>query len=257
LNKKSADSDRYREILRVCITKVEECIRKMDTELGLMKDNATNILNNSSQKVQKVILQLEHFFTNPNREKDLQCIIFVERRSTAKILYHIVKALANCMPNFPLRPDFVVGNNKEMPESIEAVLNQTFNSVALERFNKNETNCIICTNVLEEGIDIQACNLVIMYDQPTTLRSFIQSCGRARDENSNYIIMLDGSTVAKFHEKMVNWNHVNCEMKKQLIGKTLDRVPPSEEEIQNEQQQSWEPFITKCGSELNALNSIK
>lgn len=39
-----------------------------------------------------------------------------------------------------------------MPESIEKVLSQSFSSVALDKFNRKETNCIVCTNVLEEGI---------------------------------------------------------------------------------------------------------
>ncbi|KAG5680087.1 hypothetical protein PVAND_009613 [Polypedilum vanderplanki] len=256
LNKRAADSERYRDVLKMCITKVEECIKKVDYELCLNRDNATNIIANSSHKVQTLIELLQKSFTDENREKDLQCIIFVERRSTAKILYHIIKMLANSMFNFPLRPDFIVGCNNDMPESIDAILNKSFNKMALDKFNRNETNCVICTNVLEEGIDVQACNLVIMYDKSTTPRSFFQSCGRARDNKSKYIVMLEQRDIEKFKKNVNNWNCINDEMKKQLIGKTLDRELPSDESIQNEQQQSWEPYLTKSGSELNALNAI-
>lgn len=41
---------------------------------------------------------------------------------------------------------------------------------AIEKFANKETNCILCTNVLEEGIDLQLCNAVIMYDHPETFR---------------------------------------------------------------------------------------
>lgn len=103
---------------------------------------------------------------------------------------------------------------------------------------------------------MQICNLVIMYDAPTTPRSYVQSCGRARDDESNYIIMLRQDNVAKFKTKESVWNSVDWEMKKELIGKTLDRLPPTEEEIKNEAQHSWEPFFTSSGSKLDALNAI-
>lgn len=128
---------------------------------------------------------------------------------------------------------------------------------AIEKFANKETNCIFCTNVLEEGIDLQLCNAVIMYDAPETFRSYMQSRGRARDDKSKYIVMIDEEGEKKFKTKMIKWRNVDNKMKEELICKTLDREPPSEENISQQQLQAWKPFITSNGSELKALNSIR
>lgn len=143
-----------------------------------------------------------------------------------------------------------------MPESIEAVISQSNNSLAIEKFKNKETNCIVSTDVLEEGIDFQVCNLVIMYDHPETYRSYVQSRGRARDQKSKYIVMHDESSIQKFKTKKKNWENVERTIKNELIGKTLDRESLDEESIQNERQELWEPFITKVGSKLTAINSL-
>lgn len=40
-----------------------------------------------------------------------------------------------------------------------------------------ELNCIISTSVIEEGVDIPQCLLVLRYDCPEEYRSYIQSKG--------------------------------------------------------------------------------
>ncbi|RFU33249.1 hypothetical protein B7463_g3061, partial [Scytalidium lignicola] len=50
-------------------------------------------------------------------------------------------------------------------------------------------NLIIATDALEEGIDVAACNLVICFDPPPNVKSFIQRRGRARQEKSKFAIM--------------------------------------------------------------------
>lgn len=52
-------------------------------------------------------------------------------------------------------------------------------------------NVIVATSILEEGLDVQSCNLVIRFDPSSTVCSFIQSRGRARMQNSDYILMVN------------------------------------------------------------------
>lgn len=108
LTKRFADTEKFRKIVRVCITKVESCINSLKKELGLDKKDASTVMKNSSLKVQTLLLSLKKFFQNPDREKDMQCLIFTERRSSAKILYHLIKCFGHDDPNFPIKPDFVV-----------------------------------------------------------------------------------------------------------------------------------------------------
>lgn len=47
------------------------------------------------------------------------------------------------------------------------------------------------TDVAEEGMDVRNCSYVIRFDLPKTVRSYVQSRGRARQSNSKYYLMLE------------------------------------------------------------------
>ncbi|KOM32927.1 hypothetical protein LR48_Vigan01g248300 [Vigna angularis] len=54
-----------------------------------------------------------------------------------------------------------------------------------------QLNLLVATKVGEEGLDIQTCCLVIRFDLPETVASFIQSRGRARMPQSEYAFLVD------------------------------------------------------------------
>ena len=59
----------------------------------------------------------------------------------------------------------------------------------LRRFDAGDFNLLFATDVAEEGLDLRSCQLIINFDSPDTVKSFIQRKGRARCQNS-YIISL-------------------------------------------------------------------
>lgn len=59
------------------------------------------------------------------------------------------------------------------------------------KFKKGELNCLFATSVAEEGLDIPDCNIVIRFDLYNTMIQYIQSRGRARHEDSEYIHMME------------------------------------------------------------------
>jgi len=65
----------------------------------------------------------------------------------------------------------------------------------IRSFRKKQINILISTSVTEEGLDIPDCNLVISFSEPKTIKSFIQLKGRARKENSEYLILSQESKV--------------------------------------------------------------
>ncbi|KAF4527800.1 hypothetical protein B566_EDAN016212 [Ephemera danica] len=56
-------------------------------------------------------------------------------------------------------------------------------------FNMGKVNLIVSSSVLEEGMDVPKCNLVIKFDSPDTFSSFIQSKGRARDQTATFYVL--------------------------------------------------------------------
>lgn len=183
----------------------------MDTDDGvvLSKETRCKVLTNSTPKVQKLLLFLQKY-VHENGGREMKALIFVKRRTTAKCLSHIIRRFAIARPTaLELWPDFMVGNNSKMPDSIESILCNKGNRKALDRFKQGEINLIVSTSVLEEGIDIQECNVVICYDTPETFRSYVQCKGRARMARSQYVIMSPLGQSAKLENKMKEWTQIN------------------------------------------------
>lgn len=53
-----------------------------------------------------------------------------------------------------------------------------------------QVNVIVATQILEEGLDVRDCNLVIRFDPAASSCSFIQSRGRARMKGSDYLMLI-------------------------------------------------------------------
>lgn len=263
----------------------------METDDGIVlsKEYRTKVMTNSNPKVQELLLFLE-CYVKRNGGREMKALIFVKRRTTAKCLSHIIKRFANARPTaLELWPDFMVGNNSKMPDSIESILCNKGNQKALDRFKQGEINLIVSTSVLEEGIDIQECNVVICYDTPETFRSYVQCKGRARMAKSQYVIMSPVGQSAKLENKMKEWMQVNETLKKvrrfsssdillwfrlhlhcfniffdfffvakiqYLVEKAVDRDPPSKESVSKEFENRLNEVYKVDSAVLDHMNSI-
>lgn len=81
---------------------------------------------------------------------------------------------------------------------------------ALADFKAKVKNLIVATDVLEEGIDVTACNLVVCFDAPSNLKSFLQRRGRARQEQSTFAILLEEDV--ENVNKIPSWQRLEEEM---------------------------------------------
>lgn len=115
--------------------------------------------------------------------KDLRCIVFVERIITAVVLKKLLNELLPELRGW--KTEYTAGNNFGFQSQSRKEQNRI-----VEEFRDGSVNIIVATSILEEGLDVQRCNLVIRFDPSSTICSFIQSRGRARMHNSDFLIMV-------------------------------------------------------------------
>lgn len=190
----------------------------VSTNFAFIKQLLLNNLKNYDEKDQinkmssDKILQLINIFRQfPNRsEEELCAIIFTKRRFTAKILYHILDSLRKCNPEFNhIKPDYIVGfSNNPYNSTRESLFITKKNKQVIESFRKKEINVLVSSSVLEEGVDMQKCTLVIRYDLPEDYRGYRQSKGRARHKASLYYMMVERTEHGKFLNKYKGYQEV-------------------------------------------------
>ncbi|KAH7116051.1 dicer-like protein 1 [Dendryphion nanum] len=118
------------------------------------------------------------------RTGDALCIVFVERRATARLLNLIFSHIGGPF----LHTDILVGNNSRIGDQKVSLRTQI---MTLAKFRRGELNCLFATSVAEEGLDIPQCNLVVRFDLYRTMIGYVQSRGRARHRNAKYLHMVE------------------------------------------------------------------
>ena len=121
-------------------------------------------------------------------------IVFVERRTTAALLSDLLNSLANEDKKLSfLKCNYVVGHGTtgSLSDSTHEMSWKKQEEV-LRKFRGHELNLLVATSVVEEGLDVPKCNLVVRFDFPKTFQSYVQSKGRARAKPSKYVLFTSG-----------------------------------------------------------------
>ncbi|KAJ9599534.1 hypothetical protein L9F63_010006, partial [Diploptera punctata] len=250
--RKKADDQQMKIVLSVLITTLTAMCLNISAKL--FEDRMSNcsvevqVRRYSSFKMLTLIEILSRYMT---KEKEKFCtIVFVERRFTAKVLNLVLTALCKADEDLNhISPDFIVGfNNNPYNDTREGALEKKWCLDCLKRFQTGQTNVLIASDVLEEGMDIQKCNLVVKFDLPKNYRSYVQSKGRARHKTSWYIIMIPNQD-NNFERKYRDFQETEQTLQRLLVGRTLERRGPTEEDIAFElYEQLVPPYTTACSS---------
>ncbi|VDO32172.1 unnamed protein product [Onchocerca flexuosa] len=120
-------------------------------------------------------------------------IIFVEQRYVAYVLNTLIRAISRWdSDKFGyLVSDFVIGYNSANIGAEETMALHRRQELVLRRFHQRHLNLLVATSVLEEGVDVRQCNVVIRFDRPTDYRAYVQSKGRARKDNATYFVLVE------------------------------------------------------------------
>ncbi|KAL0327603.1 UNVERIFIED_CONTAM: Endoribonuclease Dicer3a [Sesamum angustifolium] len=127
--------------------------------------------------------ELLEIFRSFGKETEVLCIIFVERIIAAKVIERLMKKITD-LSHFNV--SYLTGSNSSV-----GGLTPKVQTEILESFRLGKVNLLFSTDVVEEGIHVAKCSSVIRFDLPKTVRSYVQSRGRARQKDSQYIIMLE------------------------------------------------------------------
>ncbi|XP_071454543.1 endoribonuclease Dicer [Hetaerina americana] len=193
--------------------------------IDLIKAHENPVTCGDSVTLEKLLQQKKESLTSKP-----SCLIFVERRQTAKTLYQILKHVAQHSVQLKnVRPDFVVGIASN-PASMESAASVRNHHEAIKRFRLGECNYLIASDVMEEGVDIPLCAMVVKLDIPKTFRSYVQSKGRARHSSSKFFMFVSTAN-AKFEKNLEEYRRIEVILKQILVGKSELREGPSEEDV--------------------------
>ncbi|KAI3740190.1 hypothetical protein L2E82_30613 [Cichorium intybus] len=142
--------------------------------------------------------QMASVITVSLKFKDMRCVIFVERVITARSQ------------------------------------SQGLQNMIVDEFHKGMVNIIVATSIPEEGLDVQKCNLVIRFDPASTVCSFIQSRGRARMLDSDFLLLVKSGDDKKLN-KVNNYLSSGMKMRDESLSHVDEPCGPLEKDMFDEE----------------------
>nr|AWH61386.1 putative dicerB [Actinia equina] len=228
------------------LRQVQKIYKTYKTELYGPSNNS---VQHVSAKVKALVEILKQYGTG---DKKLCGIVFVQRRCTAAVLCEQITLLSQHDKALSfVKCEYVVGHGMVGTAASSAKdMSCKKQDKVLEKFRNHEFNLLIATSVVEEGLDVPRCNLVVRFDFPMTFQSYVQSKGRARAKDSFYIILLpDGQDTAELEMYQA--------IEEYLSHVCYDRrIPTDEESTEAVDTDLLQPYRTRKGASVTMANSI-
>uniref|UniRef100_A0A8C5R5K7 RNA helicase n=1 Tax=Leptobrachium leishanense TaxID=445787 RepID=A0A8C5R5K7_9ANUR len=162
---------------------------------------------------EKLIILRESIMMEFTRKYNARGIIFTKTRQSAVALHEWIDGNEK-FREVGVRPHYLIGAGSN--SDFKAMTPNEQREV-LNKFSTGSINLLLATTVAEEGLDIKECNFVINYGQVTNEISMVQARGRARDEDSSFVLIASNSSGAVEHDT------VN-ERREQMMYKAIQKV---------------------------------
>ena len=180
-------------------------------------------------------------------------IIFVKERATAHMLHRLLFEYPDTCNRFSLGVTVGTSMRPVGKRDIFDFSHHESQSKTLAKFRSGEINLLVATSVLEEGIDVPQCNLVICFDEPANLKSFVQRRGRARLRESKLVMFLESAS----RNRLAEWKQLEHEMKLLYeIDERAARKRAVHEEVETEHSQRRKFRVLSTGALLD-MDSAK
>lgn len=169
-------------------------------------------------------------------------LVFVQQRATVAALQALLANHPEMAQVFKVSTFVGTSTYSVRKTSIAELVEPRNQKGVLDDFRSGQTNLIIATSVLEEGIDVSACHTVICFEEPKNLKAFIQRRGRARKKESKYIILVEGDHPSTGPEK---WQDLEEQMKQKYLNDMREVQAIQElEDAEDEGQRSYRIELT-------------
>ncbi|KAL5233188.1 hypothetical protein ACI65C_000598 [Semiaphis heraclei] len=158
-------------------------------------------------------------------EETVCAIILVNNKMTASILYYLFLDLKNSnKEDFGwIQPQYTVDKEADpITEPKEFETEHKKQEETLRRFRQRECNVLIGTKVLEAGIDLPRCNLVINYNIPLSYKSYLRSKSRAKTLDAHYILMFDEDATSNILSCLKLYKDINQMLLNHCTLKDID-----------------------------------
>ncbi|KAF7638234.1 hypothetical protein Mgra_00002206 [Meloidogyne graminicola] len=186
---------------RTCSKVLSHKIKSLDS-YDKLADSKKSFISDRIRKLVEILKMYSPLKREKHGIKDaLAGLVFVKERFIASMINKLLRYLAKKYhEDFGyLKVDFIVGNTGSLETGDEdRRLANRKQEQTLRDFKNGQLNLLITTSVLEEGIDLRNCNLVVRFDPPMDFCSYVQSSGRARKENGAFYMLIEEKNYVDF-----------------------------------------------------------
>lgn len=180
-------------------------------------------------------------------DPDILCgVIFVRSHLTAKILFYLLNEVRRHDEKLNyLGVQYTVEKTADpVTEPRDAEQEHRKQEEVLKRFRMHECNLLIATSVLEEGIELPRCNLVVRFDEPQSYRSYVHCKGRARAADAHFILLIEKRHSSAFIRQLAEY----LTIEQVLLKKCANREGSEEEEKEADLYNSFVKPYSPTGS---------
>ncbi|CAM9514269.1 unnamed protein product [Ectocarpus fasciculatus] len=118
-------------------------------------------------------------------KKGFRGIVFVVQRVTTHVLAHMIAADPRLAPRFSAACLYASSS----PATASLSVTKAQAQASVKAFRSGSVNLLLATVVAEEGMDIPKANCVVRYDAMVHAVSMVQGRGRAREEDSSFVVL--------------------------------------------------------------------